>query len=109
MRFVLFHRLAIGDAYLVHLQHYDATHYDRIKDQLIEEMAELTVALQHERRGRRDRVEAELHQVLLCVEFLMRARGSQQCFVEGGVAQEARNLMSKIREGRVDGKARDGQ
>jgi hypothetical protein len=43
MRSVLFHRLAIADAYALHMQHYDAGHYDRIKDQLIEEMAELTV------------------------------------------------------------------
>jgi hypothetical protein len=45
--------------------------------------------------------------VLLCAEFLMRARGSRPEFIEGGVAQEARNLMVKIREGRVDGQARD--
>jgi hypothetical protein len=99
MRGVLFHRLAIANAYALHEQHYDAEHYDRIKDQLLEEMAELSVALLHERRGRRDRIDAELYQVLLCVEFLMRARGSRPEFIEGGVAQEARNLMAKIREG----------
>lgn len=32
MRSVLFHRLAIADAYALHMQHYDAGHYDRIKD-----------------------------------------------------------------------------
>jgi hypothetical protein len=109
VRPVLFHRLAIADAYQAHERHYDAQHYDRIKDQFIEEMAELTTALLHERRGRRDRIDGELYQVLLCAEFLMRARGNRPEFIEGGVAQEARNLMSKIREGRVDGKARDGQ
>jgi hypothetical protein len=109
VRPVLFHRLAIADAYKVHELYYDAQHYDRLKDQLIEEMAELTTALMHERRGRRDRIDGELYQVLLCAEFLMRARGSRPEFIEGGVAQEARNLMIKIREGRVDGKARDGQ
>jgi hypothetical protein len=109
MRPVMFHRLAIGDAYALHQQHYDAQHYDRIKDQLIEEMAELTTALMHERRGRRDRIDGELYQVLLCAEFLMRARGNRPEFIEGGVAEEARNLMAKIREGRVDGKGRDAR
>jgi hypothetical protein len=109
VRPVLFHRLAIADAYKIHELYYDAQHYDRVKDQLIEEMAELTTALLHERRGRRDRIDGELYQVLLCAEFLMRARGSRPEFVEGGVAQEARNLMAKIREGRVDGKGRDAR
>jgi hypothetical protein len=103
----MFHRLAIADAYDAHMRHYDAEHYDRIKDQFIEEMAELTTALLHERRGRRDRIDGGLYQVLLCAEFLMRARGSRPEFIEGGVAQEARNLMVKIREGRVDGQARN--
>ena len=53
-----------------------------------------------------DRIDGELYQVLLCAEFLMRARGSRPEFIEGGVEQEARNLMVKIREGRVDGQAR---
>jgi NAD(P)-dependent dehydrogenase (short-subunit alcohol dehydrogenase family) len=35
----------------------------------------------------------------------VRARGSRPEFVEGSVAQEARNMMVKIREGRADGKA----
>ena len=109
MRSVLFHRLAIGDAYMLHQQHYDAQHYERIKDQLVEEMAELTTALMHERRGRRDRIDGEMYQVLLCVEFLMRARGSRPEFIEGGVVQEARDLMAKIRTGRIDGQARDSR
>jgi hypothetical protein len=107
MRPVLFHRMAIADAYALHMKHYDAAHYERVMDQLVEEMAELTTALMHERRGRRDRIDGELYQVLICAEFLMRARGSRPEFIEGGVAQEARNLMVKIREGRVDGQARD--
>ena len=109
MKSVMFHRLAIADAYDAHMRHYDAEHYDRIKDQFIEEMAELTTALLHERRGRRDRIDGELYQVLLCAEFLMRARGSRPEHIEGAVAQEARNLMAKIRGGCVDGKARDNR
>lgn len=107
MRPVMFHRMAISDAYALHQQHYDAQHYERIKDQFIEEMAELTTALLQGRRGRCDRIDAELYQVLLCLEFL--ARDKQEVHVEMAVAEEAPNLMAKIREGRVDGRARDAR
>jgi len=102
---------ALDDAVRAHKRYFGDGHYDRVVDQLLEEMAELSVELLKRRRNdvrstRPDNTRAEIFDVLLCLEFLSRIENIYPSEVDETVTSLAAglalacNMAADVREGK---------
>lgn len=86
-------------SYLTHKRVYGPGHYDRLVDQAIEEMGELTTKLMQRRRGRdvkTDAIVEEIVDVTLCLDFLLRDFCVSADMIRGEASQLAVQLDAKL-------------
>lgn len=89
---------AVVQTILAHQKCYGEDSADRAANQLIEEMAELTVEIQHSRRGRKAEIEVEIVDVLIVLEILCDAMGLNRAALEMMVTSKAEIVTRRIDE-----------
>lgn len=99
---------AVEQALFTHREYWREKHQDRVVDQLIEEMSELTKALLKKRRGfdvPDDDVKGEIADVCICLEFLGQGLGFENEELRVRVGKIAGDLEFKLEKLRWE---RDG-
>lgn len=90
----------IREAIRLHQKFYDEEHYNRVADQLIEEMAEVAQALLKRRRGvfphSNNQLFDELADMQLCIEFLTRAEQMKPEYFKNRIDELAFSLIADL-------------
>ena len=105
---------SMDQALLVHKNYWGSQHESRSAWQLIEEMAELTVALSHRMRNRDANVEEELADVEICLAFVKdsmgikwrpatQEEGLKEAEYRSTITKKANQLCERLKEARVGG------
>jgi NTP pyrophosphatase (non-canonical NTP hydrolase) len=88
--------LGMQKAIVAHRDCYGENGGSRCSDQLIEEMAELTVEIQHAKRGRKADIEGEIADVLVTIEVLCDALGIKKTHIWALAATKSDRLRHRI-------------
>jgi len=112
---MIYDSLALDQSVKAHREYHRAGHFDRVIDQCVEEMAELTKELMKNRRVRekhyddsadailsREMIEGEIMDVLICIEFISRHLNIERLDMCDGLDAVARQLRRNIETGAIE-------